>query len=320
MTEDNASGHFRFSVDPWDPAYGVAVDVEELDSSSAEVAVDIEVPANEWAPKRPEAEPCPTTILFLDGVRRVDAHIWIDGDDGIVHGGICASYSAGVVRCDGKARMADAAIGRGLFSASPHAVNLVTGAGTFQACVTTGALPAQLALALQEAMGRTEITVAERACARETSDLVVIDGPLRHRTHLGNAIGFVKTHHVAYLPPEQHQLVALLAPGERTPLFTLGTSWTRVSWYLRLPGGSGSPWAGIVRCECAAELSPRQAVALADAASLALPRFASEAHKDPRAPQNLYPIAALERELRRRLGDPQLVYRALRLAAFEGAE
>ena len=33
----------------------------------------------------------------------------------------------------------------------------------------------------------------------------------------------------------------------------------------------------------------------------ALPAFASAPHKDTRSPQNLYPIAGLERELRRRL-------------------
>jgi hypothetical protein len=46
-----------------------------------------------------------------------------------------------------------------------------------------------------------------------------------------------------------------------------------------------------------------------------LPRYASERYKEPRAPQNLYPIAGLERELRRRLGDQRLLYRALRVAA-----
>ena len=43
--------------------------------------------------------------------------------------------------------------------------------------------------------------------------------------------------------------------------------------------------------------------------------FASEPHKDARAPQNLYPIAGLERELRHRLGDQAVIYRALRLAS-----
>ena len=46
-----------------------------------------------------------------------------------------------------------------------------------------------------------------------------------------------------------------------------------------------------------------------------LPRFASESHKDGRAPQNLYPIGGLEKHLRHRLGDRELVIRALRVAA-----
>ncbi len=46
-----------------------------------------------------------------------------------------------------------------------------------------------------------------------------------------------------------------------------------------------------------------------------LPRFASEPHKDTRAPQNLYPIGGLERELRRRLGDQALLFRSLKRAA-----
>ncbi|MGZ6885814.1 MAG: hypothetical protein ACXVJA_06350, partial [Acidimicrobiia bacterium] len=50
-----------------------------------------------------------------------------------------------------------------------------------------------------------------------------------------------------------------------------------------------------------------------------LPRYASEPHKDPRAPQNLYPVGGLERDLRHRLGDPDLLYRALRLSSSAAA-
>jgi hypothetical protein len=60
---------------------------------------------------------------------------------------------------------------------------------------------------------------------------------------------------------------------------------------------------------------PAAVVRLADQTAAVLPRYASEPHKDQRAPQNLYPIGGLERELRRRLGDPALLYRALRVAA-----
>jgi hypothetical protein len=44
-------------------------------------------------------------------------------------------------------------------------------------------------------------------------------------------------------------------------------------------------------------------------------RYASAAHKDPRAPQNLYPVGQLERKLHHLLGDRELLYRSLRVAA-----
>jgi hypothetical protein len=98
-------------------------------------------------------------------------------------------------------------------------------------------------------------------------------------------------------------------------VFTVASTWSRHSWYLRLPGPSGAPWSGVVRCECSPDLAPAVAIALADTTAAVLPRFASEPHKDTRAPQNLYPIGGLERELRHRLGDQALLYRALRRAA-----
>jgi hypothetical protein len=95
----------------------------------------------------------------------------------------------------------------------------------------------------------------------------------------------------------------------------MGERFARHSWYLRLPCDVSHPWAGVVRCETAVDIGPERAIALADHLSAVLPRFASSPHKDPRAPQNLFPIAGLERELRRRLGDPLLIQRALREAA-----
>jgi hypothetical protein len=58
-------------------------------------------------------------------------------------------------------------------------------------------------------------------------------------------------------------------------------------------------------------------IRLADRTAAVLPLVASEPHLDPRAPQNLVPIAALERQLRHRMGDRGLVYRALREAVHE---
>lgn len=151
---------------------------------------------------------------------------------------------------------------------------------------------------------------------RERQDaLLVVDGPLRGRTHMPRTLGFIKTHHSRYLEAPQHEVVGRLEPGERTPVFMMGTNWDRFTWYLRLPSRPGAPWAGVARVECPASLPAADAIALADLSQVVLPRFASHEFKDGRAPQNLYPIAGLERALRRRLGDRQLLYRSLRRAA-----
>jgi hypothetical protein len=74
-----------------------------------------------------------------------------------------------------------------------------------------------------------------------------------------------------------------------------------------------------VRIECSTELPSQEAIELADLSLVTLPRFASTPYKDPRAPQNLIPIAGLERRLRGLLGDSRLLHRALTLAAARSA-
>ncbi len=69
-----------FSVDGWDPTYGTSLELEEdLGESSAEVDLGVEVPADRWRPisfAGVREPPCPT--LFVDGVRRIEARVWID--------------------------------------------------------------------------------------------------------------------------------------------------------------------------------------------------------------------------------------------------
>ena len=138
--------------------------------------------------------------------------------------------------------------------------------------------------------------------------LVVVDGPLRQHGHLRGTVGSIKTQHRAYGPPIVAETVGRLGAGERTPVFLIGE---RVPALRR--GTCGCPGRCRIRSRawCAARRPtssrPADAVALADVVAATLPRFASEPHKDSRAPQNLYPIAGLERALRRRLGDQQLL-------------
>lgn len=344
----------RYSVEGWDPSYGASLEMEgqldgQLQESTARIDADIEVPARNWRPVDPDPTgPLPDALLFVDGVRRVEAQLWIDDEAQQAEptAALCASYAAGVVCCCAAgAHLVVAKLRRGLFSVAPHASDIRTRAGQYQAhhvrvkragapVMTTLSAALQAKLAEVEAIAAIEargdatpppepqspahLAGAPAAGGHPTgsvSDLLIVDGPLRGRQHLPRVLGYIKSHHATYLPPELNALVRALAPGQRTPAFHMGTSWDRHSWYLRLPSPPGSPWAGVVRVECPADLPVAEVTRLAGLSQRCLGRFASAAYKDSRAPQNLYPIAGLERELRRRLGDPRLLYRALRAAA-----
>jgi hypothetical protein len=324
----------RFSVDGWDPSYGSSVEMEELAQSSVTVDATLEVPAANWAPIPAKTRAAvPSGVLFVDGVRRIEARVWIDdaagdgaADAGRAVAGICASYAAGVVCCCGAgAHALGAQLRRRLFTAAKTATHIPIGADTFSLhrAVTPADVPAavSLSLALQRALLDLEITVAveARAIIAEhgvgEDNLLVVDGPLRGRDHLPRTLGYIKTHHAEYLPPDLNAVVAQLGTGERTPIFVIGAGWDRYSWYLRLPCLPGGPWTGIVRIEAAPTLDLAEVVALADTSQQLLGRYASVEYKDGRAPQNLVPIAGLEKELRHRLGFAPLIYREIRTAA-----
>ncbi|SDY45757.1 hypothetical protein SAMN05444365_102323 [Micromonospora pattaloongensis] len=312
----------RIFVDGWDPAYGASFEASATAGpaapSSAEVDAGVEVPTDAWRPlTAPPAVRAPHVVLLVDGVRRIDAGLWTQEEDGASYPGLAASYAAGVVRCDlgrGAAELAGARVERGLFTASPSATDVVAGQLRYAVhrVAGTGEL-SKLPAAVQAPLTALEVEVSN--AARTDGDLLIVDGPLRNRRQLPRTIGYIKTQHSQYLPAALSTVVTGLRAGERSPVFKLGTAWGGWSWYVRLPGSAGAPWAGIVRVECSAELPPQEAIGLADLSLVTLPRFASTPYKDPRAPQNLIPIAGLERRLRALLGDPRLLYRALTLAA-----
>jgi hypothetical protein len=312
-------------VDAWDPSYGASFEGDGGDgpssASSAQVDTDVEVPAAEWAPiDVARGVRCPDVVLLVDGVRRNDAGLWTAEEDGNSYAGLAASYAAGVVRCDlrnGVAELAGARVARGLFTASPSAGDVVAGSVRYEVHRVNGTGEAsKLPAAVQGPLTALEIEVSAEARSHgsDGADLLVVDGPLRNRRQLPRTIGYVKTQQKQYLSAQLTQVVTALRAGQRTPVFHLGTVWGGWSWYLRLPGTSGAPWAGIVRVECSPDLTVEQAVELAELSGVTLPRFASSPYKDPRAPQNLVPIAGLERRLRGLLGDARVLHRALALA------
>lgn len=306
----------RFTVETWDPAYGSPVRDHDLDRSTQTVDVTVEYATADWRPHRPDpAGDRLDTITFVDGVRRIDARLWITDTDGRSRPGVCASVAAGAVRCTpGRAELAHVVVERGLYTAVEGATTIVPpggAVGPYELRRTHDDSDESLYLGVHRHMTEIEVALADEITE---PGLIVFDGPLGHRDG-ANAVGYVKTHHVDYLAPDQQRIVAALDIGERTPLFRIDGQWSTWSWYLRLPAPITHGMSGIVRLELPGLGDADSAADRADTVSLALPRYASERHKDPRAPQNLYPISGLERQLRRRLGDARLLDRALRRSA-----
>ncbi len=299
----------RFAVETWAPEYGTPAE-GDLGEVEVEPDVSIELDPTSWQPLLPDVDAV-ADVVFVDGVRRVDANVWIEQPGGYPALGLCATFAAGAVRCNGTAEVVAAAVRRGLFTAAVGAEAIETRHGPYPVHRTTGSTPEELWLGIQSGMGRLE---GEVSAEFRDAGLVMVDGPLSHHRHVPEAVGFVKTQHRHYLPEALRPVVGDLPAGRRTPLFLIAEGSAKYSWYLRLATGAG-PIGGVVRCEASADRSVSEAARLADQVTATLPRFASHEHKDSRAPQNLYPIGGLERALRRRLGDPQLMFRALRLAA-----
>jgi hypothetical protein len=304
----------QITVDAWDPSFA---DNPESPSRSNQAIVNagVELEPADWRPVDAPASG-PRRIVVVDGVRRIDARVELF-EDGERWPGVCVSWAAGAVACDldghasPEAAVVEVAVERGLFAAVDPGADF----GRYPFRKAESADPGELIATAQAAMAELEAKVS--SLVTMDAELSVLDGPLRGRTRLPHSVGYIKSHHRSYLQGELNAVVERLRPGQRTPVFHLMSGWPRYTWYLRLPGTSSRGWAGIARLEAADDLSEEAAIALADATAASLPPLGSAAHKDARAPQNLTPIAGLERRLKRMLGDPRLLLRSVRAASLE---
>jgi hypothetical protein len=303
----------RIVVESWSPEYGTPLDPDEA-LAPAEGSVDDEVETSEWAPRDGHDDGV-ELIAFVDGVRRIDARLTVDDPDVGPVPGLCGTFAVGAVHWDragrrsrvGHERVERIAVLAGGRAERFPAVDLDPPYGT---ATTPDHDPAGLIRVVHSAMRASEGHIASSLA---DDCFVIADGPLNELAPKP-AVGYVKSHRVLYLTPERNRVVGVLSPGQRTPLFTI-SGYTRYSWYVRLAHvRGGHSWSGIARCEASNGLPLEEVVRLADRTAALLPLLASEPHLDPRAPQNLVPIAALERALRHRMGDPRLIERALRAA------
>ncbi|MDX1981925.1 MAG: hypothetical protein SFV51_16765 [Bryobacteraceae bacterium] len=300
----------KLRLDPWPADYEAPIQIDES-APPTSFHVNAAVETTNWrAIPAGAAEPRP--CRFVDGVRRVEARVLADHDGALVHG-LFGSLAAGAVA---------AGADRAAFDFVDVERYLILGSGQqrdaspcatihFAARSMPENTPNAVLGELQSLMRAAESRAAERAAAQ---GYVFVDGLSYRSTSGQNVVGVIKRIFETYLPPAQFNLVESLTPGQRTPLFTIEDGhFDRYSCFLRLsaPRAVDHPLTGIVRIEIGAAIGVDRGVALASFAAATLPRFASTTARDPRAPQNLLPIGALESEMRRRLGDPVTIRRAI---------
>jgi hypothetical protein len=321
-------GNLEVRLDPWHADYGaeIALEAREEAASVESLALDVELAPDTWRPIAPIAAAVPSCLVFVDGVRRIEARLIVRRGGRLCHGAF-GSYAVGAVTVtDHAASYSALRVGR----------VVVIGAGessTETVTVAPGLLYRPLSTVLTDPDGplraiQDEMRAAEEQLGRELTDtddsLVVVDGPLTFEQRMrGGAVGYVKRLFKLYVPSEKLDLIAELQAGQRTPIFALRSSrrFARYSWFLRLvpPGPGDSRLSGIVRLEVAEGVGVATACRLADATALMLPQFAPNRWSDPRSPQNLLPIGALEFQLRRHLGDVRLVRRHIETLVAEEA-
>jgi len=293
------------SVCEWQPGYGDPHALED-DEGFARVWEHAQLQAVEVPPsvrlRQTEDSPGLLPLAFVDGVRRGEAIIYLPAATALA--GVLAAGAAlpgggyvevRVVRVFLRVEDIDLPPQPGGFSWKSLPLSPDTTAE----------------ISLQRAMREAESEVGRRMLAQGYT--VIMDGPLAAGLS-GKCVGYVKTQHRLLLEPDQAQGLLSLGPGQRSSFFGWGS---KHGTYVRLGARESyqHPYHNLIRLEAVGEA--RSCAALLHQAAGTIGQFAGVSHLDPRAPQNLQPIAGLEKELRRRSGDSGLAYRAVRQAVAQ---
>ena len=311
-------GDYVVRMDPWEATYGSELPLDTAPEETTEdVDVGVERAADEWAPIAPPllAATARPPLRFVDGVRRLEARLVVTRDGRVSHGAL-GSFAAGIVSVDaGRAVVSREEVGRVVaFGSGERApAPIALGQALEYEPASTAATDADgPLLVIHERMRQLEATLSREAASAPDDALVICDGPLTFgELSRGRAVGFVKRLFRLYVPDGLRAVLASLRVGQRSPLFAIGGTgkFGRYAWYVRLaePLAFDADLTGLARLEVVDAVGLDVARATADTTAALLPAFVPGRGRDPRAPQNLLPIGALEAQLRRRMGDIRIV-------------
>ena len=303
----------KLRLDTWSPEYTAPGQTPALEQTVADLQAEPLAADGPWEPRR-DASTWPGPLFFVDGRFRSEARLFIDEAPALL-----VSVAVGAVGLEPeRAYFEPSAFVLGRYLLAPPRVwpapRLELEGGLVYELLEVEGDPQKQRQRALERRGVLEMRVGDGLLERHPDALILHDGPLHQLPGPASGrLGYAKSHHRAYLTPADARILDALSAGERTPVFTFKRGERRFySWYLRLPLDPERPYAAaatLLRVESAA--GEAEALALAAVSLSVFPRLASRPFRDPRAPQNLVPVGALERELGRRLGSAALVRRRL---------
>lgn len=307
-------------MESWPGEYGSPNQVDESDDSQGTASL---IADEGFSFVRPPGGSAPGALAFIDGIRRAEAPLAQYIND-VTIAGVAGCYAVGAVLVHPGTTpvYAHEHVDRVLVWANGQTGELpeISGGWRWRVESTSESGPAAPMRRLQELMRRAEARLADALAAE--GYLVLLDGTLWFASAYDktNIAGYVKTHHVRLLPEAEARHLPELPAGYRTTLFRTDAS--RYACYLRLAERAprSPPMSGIVRLEFAGSLDIDAVRTMADRFAASIPAYAGVAYIDPRAPQNLQPVGALERQLRHLCGDAGLAERAVRDAVAMNSE
>jgi hypothetical protein len=327
----------RISPDLWESKYTGEFEANNVARENKRVTVDekIENKAGAMEPVTFDIDgyKAMNKIAFIDGVQRLDMHATIE-DNGFPFQGIFSSNAAGYLMVNpndvnslSECFPEEMPILRRYFIHNDKNISV----GNFKFNTTeeeSGALnyeykyvkaqeSKQMQQSMTEFMKEIEQEIMASLVAKDEADMIIADGSLSlqrmKKKQAGKTIlaGIIKSIEQLYISNENLPFIAKLKVGQRSPIFSMNYKdygEEKFSFFIRLqtPMAYSSGFSNLARIEMEADITT-VAIAKANLIAATMLFFASGFNSDARAPQNLYPVIALEKVLKTRLGDIRLI-------------
>jgi hypothetical protein len=198
-------GDLAVQLDPWQVEFGAELPLDDAEQSAPDEAVvlDVEVALEDWQPIRPAEAIVPPQLIFVDGVRRIEARLIVRRQERLCHGAF-GSHAVGAVKVVCSTAVCEAPrVGRIIVIGSGESVSAPVPVKTnlvYQPLSTADTHPDAPLRALQENMRREEERLG-RDLASTDGALVIADGPLTFEEASRAAVlGYVKNLPIVFAP------------------------------------------------------------------------------------------------------------------------